>query len=194
MAFLLAPNLVTAEKIPKSYYTLITDTAFFSLENGNRDVQINVNNDPQGYLISHSSYNSVNYPRNIDSSITLTGLTPNHQVVINFSGFGMYSHGASTICVKDYLDITGSKTSSSFCGGPGRSPALGRDIILTVKVNQIKLQFVTNNTPGTEGKGFKLKYDGESLIMKNNHSEFSTICSPCLAFHWHVPVGWWVFA
>lgn len=118
---------------------------------------------PSGYIVSHRGYeHSMTYGQSISSYVTVAGL--NHAegdvIVLQVDNFHLpavrWSHSQRRNVCDDYFWIAG----AFFCGFgfSERSSAVTTDTF--------QLGFVTDNNPGNNRAGFKLKYTGKTTNNK----------------------------
>ena len=120
---------------------------------------VNVTSTPNGYIISHEQFGISTYTIGIHSTLILTNLTVNHDVVIDFIYIRL---GNPNNCdeddVKDTLTVTTSQnpqTKETFRCGSDSSPPSSLTYN-TATVNYITLLFKTGESNGYDG--FLLKY------------------------------------
>lgn len=114
--------------------------------------------------MSHSSYPAP-YPPNIDSSITLHGLSSNQRISIIFYSFDL---STTHSCSSNYLSIqglAGSKWYSNCVGSNSHytSPPLNVPITFFSNGASVQFKFKTNAFSTGAGIGFFFKYEGEWL-------------------------------
>ena len=115
-------------------------------------------------IISHWSYPKKHYPNKIDSSIQITGLQTNQEVIITFSYFKLFFWKGRSGCQQDYLEISGlSSGSRRYCNNPDYTPLLSQPISLRSLSGTVTFRFVTNYI--YTGHGFRFNCAGMLLIV-----------------------------